>query len=759
MAISQDLITQLARATNDKSKTSSETTVKGTIKYDGRMYVQIDGSDQLTPVSTTVNAEDGDRVTVLLKDHTATVTGNLTSPSANENDIHREIEKYDIIVVEQIQAESARIDSLVTENVTIQQNLKATSADIQKLQAEDVTINGKLDANEASIKKLDTEKLSATAADMKYATVESLDATNANVNNLSATHAEFKEATIKDLEAQNAVLKSLNTTYATIDFANINEAAVKKIFTESGIIKDLVVSEGHITGELVGVTIKGDLIEAGTLKADKLVVKGENGLYYKLNIEAGATTSEEVTKEDLQNGLSGSVLVAKSVTAEKISVNDLVAFGATIGGFQITNKSIYSGVKESVDNTTRGSYLDNEGQMAFGDDLNFLKYYKTSDEEGNEFYILEVSADMLKFASSGKDLDTAINEAEQNAYDRAIAQTGSDINNALSPYMTKDEFITSMNIEIDRLNGGVTAEFEKIRETVETLDGDTKSSFDKLYEWIKVDGGLTFGSSESSITLRIENDRIVFQKNGVTFGSWDGENFRTGNIYIDVNERAQFGNFAFIPRSNHSMSFLKVDGPDCINLVRSTGTPLIIPDTEDFVSYSEMITYRLSDVITNDPKAFLYSFKDGGALTLSFDINFREAYIDSSLDATSVGMYMSFRLTNVNGTSMSWHGHLSGNNTFTDKHTLSAFTSSTMEDLTDNVESYVGHCSCTTVPLEHRGLEDFFANPDNYEVTCNGLRVLFAGYTTGGTINNIQLERGVEDTGWAPAPEDILEVL
>ena len=46
-----------------------------------------------------------------------------------------------------------------------------------------------------------------------------------------------------------------------IDFSNIGVAAIEKLFTDSGIIGGLVVSEGHITGRLVGVTIVGDLID------------------------------------------------------------------------------------------------------------------------------------------------------------------------------------------------------------------------------------------------------------------------------------------------------------------------------------------------------------------------------------------------------------------------------------------------------------------------------------------------------------------
>ena len=158
---------------------------------------------------------------------------------------------------------------------------------------------------------------------------------------------------------------------------------------------------------MVGVTIKGDLIEAGTLKADKLVVKGSDGLYYKLNIEAGATESAEVTEQELQNGLHGTAIIAKTITAEKIAVDDLVAFGATIGGFHITDSAIYSGLKVTTNNINqRGVYMDKDGQLSVGDGDNFMRYYKT--EEGD--YQLEISASSLVFSTSGKTVEQLVED-------------------------------------------------------------------------------------------------------------------------------------------------------------------------------------------------------------------------------------------------------------------------------------------------------------------------------------------------------------
>lgn len=97
----------------------------------------------------------------------------------------------------------------------------------------------------------------------------------------------------------------------------------------------------------------------------------------------------------------------------------------------------------------------------------------------------------------------------------------------------------------------------------ETIDEEVRPKFDELYNYIHInpeDGTMTFGSSENNITLSLEHDKIAFRKNGVQFGWWDGNDFHTGNIMVEVNERAQFGNFAYIPRSDGSLSFLKVGG-------------------------------------------------------------------------------------------------------------------------------------------------------------------------------------------------------
>ena len=311
-------------------------------------------------------------------------------------------------------------------------NAKITELETKKASVED------LNAAKAEITDLKTTKLDTEVANATYATIKNLDATNANLENLDATYGQFQELATNKFTAVDADIKKLDTEklsattadakYATIDFSNIGMAAIQKLFTDSGIIGDLVVSEGHITGKLVGVTIIGDLIEGGTVKADKLVVLGEDGLYYKLNTN-GVTTTAEQTE---YNSLNGSIITAKTITAEKVKVDDLVAFDATIGGFNITNSSIYSGAKESVTNTTRGIYLDKNGQISFGDADNYIRYYKASDGT----YKLEISADNISIKSGGS--------GESTSLDAAIEDIKSDVDSL------RNEITTLLRIESSR---------------------------------------------------------------------------------------------------------------------------------------------------------------------------------------------------------------------------------------------------------------------------------------------------------------------
>lgn len=88
MELSKVIIDDFAKVTNDDRHISQNTTLYGTIKVnDDKNYVQLDGSDLLTPCSSSVNVKDGERVMVVVGGHEAVVTGNMSSPAARLGDV------------------------------------------------------------------------------------------------------------------------------------------------------------------------------------------------------------------------------------------------------------------------------------------------------------------------------------------------------------------------------------------------------------------------------------------------------------------------------------------------------------------------------------------------------------------------------------------------------------------------------------------------------------------------------------------------
>ena len=420
MGLDKKVIKDFVAAVNKKEETKTPTILTGTVHREGgTVSVKIDGSESLTPVSTVINVEDGERVTVIIENHKAMITGNLSSPAARGN----EVEDLKVIVgdkvstaeLEAITAKVGEIDGDVanfkettTEKLTAQEaNIKKIDGDVANFKE---TTTAKLNANEANIKKIDGD-----VANFKETTTEKLDANSAAIGNLDSTFANFKDATAEKFKANEASIEELKTgklsakdadlKYANIDFSNIGKTAMEYFYAQSGLVKDVKIGDATITGELVGVTISGDLLKGNTVVADKLVIKGSDGLYYKLNTD-GMSVEKEQTD---YNSLNGQVIRAKSITATKIDVEDLVAFGATIGGFKIGRNSIYSGVKESVGNTTRGIYMDNDGQFVFGDANQYVKFYKIS--EGK--YKLAIAVEDLFIGSAN--VADAISDAKNTA--------------------------------------------------------------------------------------------------------------------------------------------------------------------------------------------------------------------------------------------------------------------------------------------------------------------------------------------------------
>lgn len=299
MSLEKGFIEAIKEAT--KANTSAYDTLAKVVRVkDGTAWVHIDGGVDETPAELTINAQKGDMVRLRVSGGRAYLIGNSSDPPASGlvvSGMGRKVQSVaDILQANKITAHTAIFEHLI--------------------------------ANEGQIKTLKADKLDVDVANMKQATIDTLKAGTAQVQGLDAA-------------------------YANIDGANIGEAFIGNVFTKNAMIEGAIVTTLNAAGEIIAVKLNADYIEANSIKVDRLILLGQDGLYYTLNTN-GETTEADQT---LLNSLNGSIITARSITASKVAVDDLAAFKATIAGLILQDGTIHTVGKTSAISTVDGFYI------------------------------------------------------------------------------------------------------------------------------------------------------------------------------------------------------------------------------------------------------------------------------------------------------------------------------------------------------------------------------------------------------------------
>ena len=299
MSLEKGFIEAIKEATK-ASKSAYDTLATVTRVKDGTAWVHIDGGVDETPAELTINAQKGDMVRLRVSGGRAYLIGNSTDPPASGmivSGMGRKVQSVaDILQANKITAHTAIFEHLI--------------------------------ANEGQIKTLKAEKLDVDVANMN-------------------------QATINTLKAGTAEVQGLDASYANIDGANIGEAFIGNVFTKNAMIEGAIVTTLNAAGEIIAVKLNADYIEENSIKVDRLILLGQDGLYYTLNAN-GETTEADQT---LLNSLNGSIITARSITASKVAVDDLAAFKATIAGLILQDGTIHTVGKTSAISTVDGFYI------------------------------------------------------------------------------------------------------------------------------------------------------------------------------------------------------------------------------------------------------------------------------------------------------------------------------------------------------------------------------------------------------------------
>lgn len=137
--------------------------------------------------------------------------------------------------------------------------------------------------------------------------------------------------------------------------------------------------------------------------------------------------------------------------------------------------------------------------------------------------------------------DRIISSVSQNYYTRGDAEN----------------LISSMSTQLEQTSNGFEMRFESFEKDLSDVNNDTNAQFEEIRKNIRFeDGKILLGVEGNEIELAIANDRISFKQAGheVAYISKSKITITDAEFMYSL----QIGNFAFVPRSNGSLDFIKV---------------------------------------------------------------------------------------------------------------------------------------------------------------------------------------------------------
>lgn len=338
MELSNNLVSQFAKLNNSSKDNSGELVYGTTVMQGSKLFVNIDGSDTITPVVTMSDVKPGERVTVMIKDHSATIIGNITNPSAGTEEMGKVLDEYDTII-----AKIGNFELVVADKVSTEQ-LEAELAIINEALIGKATI-AELEAVKATIKDLDVSKLEADLAIIEEAIIQ-----KADIKDLDALHAD-----ISILESDVARIDTLVGGQLTMDNIQSLILTTSKVTVDNAFIKDAMIDRVSAS-KLTAGTINTSLINIGSEDGSMSIngslqqFKDANG---NVRIQIGKDNNGDFTFALYGEDGVGQLINQNGITASAIEdgliVNDMVAENAAITGNKL---DIHSVVEEINDSST-----------------------------------------------------------------------------------------------------------------------------------------------------------------------------------------------------------------------------------------------------------------------------------------------------------------------------------------------------------------------------------------------------------------------
>lgn len=453
MDLSNNLISQFAKITKDQNGSSNETIVYGTaVSYGDKLYVNIDGSDSITPVVTTSEVKAGERVTILLKDHSATILGNVTNPAASTETVGKILDDYDTIV-----ARIGNFELVIADKVSTEQ-LEAELAIIDEALIGKATID-QLHAIDAKIDNLGVDNLKADVASINQALIGKaeivdLEAVRASIDLLETDVANIETLVGGHLTMDNIQSLVLTSSKVTVDNAFIKDAMIDRVSANK-------INTGTINTNNVNIqSSDGSMILRGSLQQ----FKDEAG---NVRIQIGKDATGDFTFALYGADGQGQLINQNGITASAISdgliVNDMVADNANISGSKLDIDSVITEVNGST-KTIKSSkiYFDDKKQSL---DVVFNRLDTTVNNTSSTVSSHTTSINTMQGQIGTLISDTTI--TNENGTTTSVKDAYSSMKQTVNGISTKvGSLETTMNNGFKTVNS-------KISSVEQTLDGVT----------------------------------------------------------------------------------------------------------------------------------------------------------------------------------------------------------------------------------------------------------------------------------------------
>ena len=454
MGLSYDLISEFVKITNDKQEKPKEGTVYATIVGSGNeKYVKIDGSNLLTPMDTTTDIEDGERVTVMIKDHKATVTGNITSPSVSSSTVNTVVgnvvgDNFSIInsQIENLVAKDSYLENAYVENSTV------VNSKIENLEATDSRIENSVVEN----------------FNVVNGVVQDLKATNADIEVLNADFAEIKTLVNGNLTSDNILAFKITADKVTMEDAFIKDAMIDSISAakiNAGRINTSAVTIGSEDG--------GMLITGSTQQ-----FTDRNG---NVRIQIGKDSTGDFTFILYGEDGQGQIINQNGITATAIGdgliVNNMINDNAAISGSKLDISSVITQINNDNSTTIQSSkiYLDGQSQsleVAFNSLKTQVDTIQDVTIDGDLTAVIEqVQSNTTKIEANASSISTLISE------DSVIKKQVTDLEkNVIESSSTLNSKYTSLNQSLEGFKTSV-ADTYATKSTVNDLSTNLSTNY------------------------------------------------------------------------------------------------------------------------------------------------------------------------------------------------------------------------------------------------------------------------------------------